>query len=667
MVTNVAKASFYGNALGFLERMKVSTRIAVLALLGVVGVALLATTFIVGDAIMGAALDDKRQHERLAQLGQEVEIGALQMRRNEKDFLLRRDTKYLERYETAVTNVQAALDEIRSLAIIEEIKPSIANLIEGVADHATQFRLVVGDYQRMGLDETQGLEGALRTAVQAVEAEVAEANLDALTIKLLMMRRHEKDFMLRGADKYVGNFDDRISEFKTLLADTLLPAAAKSGISSRMSEYQTRFHAWTDLHRETALATSELSDIFGAMTDDFDRTFAHATEGLKASEARLDQIRNLMQIIVWTSAAAVLIVVSIMGLAMGQSISRPLRKITLNMSALAEGDTRSDVPYAGLRNEIGSIARAVEVFRENAIARTKLEAEQQEQQKAEQARTRKIDTLIGKFSSTVSSLLSAVTASSSGLHETAETMTGAARKTTELSGAAAGAAQTASSNVQTVAAAAEELHSAISEIGRQVSQSNDVSRQTRDEARQAAVVMGDLEKAADQIGAVINLIQDIAEQTNLLALNATIEAARAGEAGKGFAVVASEVKSLANQTAKATEEISLQISTMQSSTGMAVTAIERVTATINQMTEIAASISSAVEEQGAATQEIASSVQEAASGTDTVSQNIAEVDVVTGETSKAADQVTSLAESLSNQADGLKTEIEDFLSDVRAA
>jgi methyl-accepting chemotaxis protein len=345
----------------------------------------------------------------------------------------------------------------------------------------------------------------------------------------------------------------------------------------------------------------------------------------------------------------------------------PLVRMSEVVSRLAQQDYAVEIPDQGRRDEIGEVAHAVQIFKANGIARLELEAKQAEEHAAKEARARRIDEFTKEFDDAVEGILRSVASAATELDATAHNMSATAEETSRQSTAVAAASEQASQNVQTVAAAAEELSSSVDEIGRRVVESTRIAGTAVAVADRTNLSVKGLAEAAQKIGEVVNLINDIAAQTNLLALNATIEAARAGEAGKGFAVVASEVKSLANQTAKATEDIAAQIGAMQAATGESVGDIEEIGGIIRQISEIAATIASAVEEQGAATQEIARNVQQAAAGTAEVSSNIGGVTQAAGETGAAANQVLSASSDLSKQAEALRSQVQSFLEQVKAA
>jgi len=374
-------------------------------------------------------------------------------------------------------------------------------------------------------------------------------------------------------------------------------------------------------------------------------------------------IRNMSALV----GFGVLLFVSLMGFFAARSITGPILGMTSAMKRLADHDLTTVINGTERLDEIGSMANAVQVFKDNMIKGDELAAAQAAENEAKQKRTARLESLTSSFEAKVGQLVQSLSAAATEMESTAGAMTGLAETGNGKAVAVASAAEQTSANVQTVATATEELSASIQEISKQVANSSRIANQAVEDARTTDGVVQELAVGAQKIGEIIQLINDIAGQTNLLALNATIEAARAGEAGKGFAVVASEVKSLATQTAKATDEISAQITQIQNSTGEAVTAIKNIGETIQQMSEIAAAIASAVEEQGAATLEISRNVQQAAQGTEEVTRSIVDVRQASTETGAASEQVLGAAGELSRNSNDLSREVDDFLAGVKAA
>jgi methyl-accepting chemotaxis protein len=442
---------------------------------------------------------------------------------------------------------------------------------------------------------------------------------------------------------------------------------AKRNAGELTTEGATRITQLADeiprIRREVTLPISAEVDTLSDQITEFSQARGKAaTAAADAKIASVDQISLILSIVTGLMLVGTWLF-SVF------AIARPMRDLSVAMNDLAEGNFAMVLPGLGRGDEIGDVAGAVEKFKVKARERAHAEAEaqQHQQRNAAEQRKREMVKMADDFENAVGEIVDTVSSASTELEASASTLTATAARAEELTTMVAAASETASTNVQSVASATEEMASSVNEISRQVQESSTIANHAVLQARKTNDRVAELAKAASRIGDVVELINTIAGQTNLLALNATIEAARAGEAGRGFAVVASEVKALAEQTAKATGEISAQISGIQTATQESVGAIKEIGDTIGRMSEIASTIASAVEEQGAATQEISRNVQQAAQGTLQVSSNITDVQRGASETGSASSQVLSAAQSLSSDSNRLKVELGRFLGQVRAA
>ncbi|MFB0490588.1 methyl-accepting chemotaxis protein [Methylobacterium sp. OAE515] len=423
-----------------------------------------------------------------------------------------------------------------------------------------------------------------------------------------------------------------------------------------------------DKQMAAKISGSASRDVRLKLIDELNGRITENQRDLKAAQERAAEIAasaattlTILAAVGLLAATGLLAAIAVFGLA------RPLNAMAADMGRLAAGDLDVSVVGTERRDEVGSLARSLQVFKENAVEARALAAAQEAENQAKMRRANVLDDLTRSFERSVSVLTQSLAGAATEMEATARAMTATADETTDQSVSAAGAAQQTSANVQTVAAASEEMSASVAEIVHQVSHSSRIADEAVETARRTDATVQRLTGTAERISTAVSLITDIASQTNLLALNATIEAARAGEAGRGFAVVASEVKELAGQTGRATGEIGERIAEIQSATREAVADIQQIARVIGDMSAYTASIAAAMEEQGAATQEITRNVQEAARGTEQVTHNIGAVRTGAGQTSAAATQVLSSAQELARHSESLTHEVSAFLAGVKAA
>ncbi|WP_417783865.1 methyl-accepting chemotaxis protein [Terasakiella pusilla] len=597
---------------------------------------------------------------------EKVHYEFLNARRREKDFLLRHEEKYVEEHQGVVQDIQVNLEALMKSPVVVTELDLLNQISTMVQEYNATFQQVVAIWRELGFSEKDGLRGELRQSVHNVETLLKDYENQTLSVTMLMMRRHEKDFLLRLDPKYIDRMDKRLAEFSGQLLESYIPPSAQDNIMGLMKSYHADFKALAMKRLAVEEMTSQLSVVFAKAQDPFETVFKAVEERTQKANADMrETVSSTGTVVVSTIVLTVLIVFSV-AILVARQINKPIAGLTRTMKVLAEGDKTVDVPATELKNELGDMGRSVLVFKDNMIRAEQLAAEQAREQEVQQERAKQIILLTQGFEKDSDNVLTTVHAAITQMGTTSNSMKQAADQLNQRSAAVSAASTEASSNVQTVASASEELAASIAEIGAQASNSTLIASEAVTKAQETDETMRGLSDAAQRIGEAIRLINDIADQTNLLALNATIEAARAGDAGKGFAVVASEVKNLATQTAKATEEISRQIGDVQRSTENAVVAIGGISKVIAQMDEISSAIAAAVEQQRAATQEIARNVEQASSGTHEVSENIVGVSTLATETEEAADQVKGASTQVEEQAESMNAFIRRFIENVRA-
>ncbi len=648
-----------------LARLRIGTKVMMIAAVALVGFAGVIAVLVVTER-MKADVSDMRE-AALAEymLTRDLQEGLLSARRQEKDFLLRREMEHV----AAHAEVTAALD--RNLATLRDRMAgdgaaAAAALVPVLERYEGEFAQVVADTVTMGLTEQDGLLGNLRSKVHAVEEALKGNDLPRVAVSMLTLRRHEKDFLARGDPKYVDRLQAERDNFEYIVRRSPISLAERASLVDLSKAYADSFVALAALRLDLGGKLEGLSAAYAQSETLLAGLAAQSAAAFEAAGARMQEITARSQLILFASIAVLAVLTIMLAVVIGRGIAGPIKRLAAAMTHLSEGDMTANVDVVG-NDETADMARAFAVFRDNIRKADEAAAREKEAQRVELERSERISALTRNFSNDASAVVRAVSTAASDVHATAETMSGAARDTTREAERVGETSNATSANVQTVATATEELSSSIEEITRQVSETSRISADAVSRARRSGELVGTLSEATDRIGAVVSLINDIASRTNLLALNATIEAARAGEAGKGFAVVAAEVKGLAEQTASATDEISAQIQGIQSATQETVGTIADVSGVIGRIDEIVATIAAAVEQQSAATQEIARSVQSAAVGTEEVHNRIGEVRHISQNTGAAAAQLLGASSELAEQAKAMQHHVESFTADLQAA
>lgn len=636
----------------------------------------LASISVIGFAVIGAAafyqsmLHDRATTMRNAGLERlsamrNLEDALSDVRRDQRDYLLRRDTAIARRVTVAARNARSAIDQVG----VDPAAPHASaakELATALDRYIKAFDQLLSIYRRLGLNEQEGAQGRMRTAIHDAEAAINEIGNDKIVVSMLRLRRHEKDFQLRESRSYAEAHAKELENIEKLLKAADLPAEKRETLLGLTKAYADSFAAVVAATVERNTKIAELDGIARGV----DPLVAEIREGEKgtadAENARIDSELEAATRVMWATIGTTLVAVLLASLFVSRSIARPIGALTRQMDRLGHGETEIEIDTRG-RGEVAEMGRSLLIFRDNLVEQRRLEVAAAEQRETEMRRAKRVAEIADSFQSDVVQILETTAQTTAELEATAKDLGRIAENAREMSTGAAAGANEASTNVQTVASAAEELTASIREISRQVTASSESATRTRSLAEASETRVRELEDVAQRIGDVIKLINSIAGQTNLLALNATIEAARAGDAGRGFAVVANEVKALAAQTAKATEEIGAQIAAIQERTGGVAGAIGEIGGAIRSITEMTSSVASAIEEQTAATQEIGRNVGQAASGVEDTNRAIAGVRTASEETGVASNAVLEAASRVSTQAESLGARVRAFLSEVRSA
>ena len=581
----------------------------------------------------------------------------------------------LSQAATKLSDVRAATDRALGVPMTARDAAVVKGFLPGVAQVVATIEPVLNRIENQVTTADASLTALLNVARTAQDLRISAGGRAASMSPAVTTRRPMTAAEISSIDRAQGRVDLDRQLIEAGVDQIGSPARLVKPLKDAVDAYFGQVAPWLEkeilaFRSDGKYGINSEDELAAKVVPAVQSFFAVRDAALAEAAERVGAARNSALIML---ALAGLAVVALLGVLAGvtmmlrRRVIIPLATLTDTVGDLAAGRHDVTIPTANRADEIGAMSGSLQVFKEALIAKKAADEAAAVEADAKIKRGQRVDKITRDFESMIGEIVEVVSSASTELEASAGTLTATAERSEQLTTVVAAASEEASTNVQSVASATEEMASSVNEISRQVQDSARIASEAVEQARKTNDRVGELAKAATRIGDVVELINTIAGQTNLLALNATIEAARAGEAGRGFAVVASEVKALAEQTAKATGEISQQISGIQAATQESVAAIKEIGDTIGRMSEIASTVASAVEEQGAATQEISRNVQQAAHGTQQVSANIADVQRGASETGSASSQVLTAAKSLSGESGRLRLEVGKFLNSVRAA
>ncbi len=652
-----------------LERLSIRLRFALLMTFAMVGAVVFAGVYRMAENRIDTMLVAQDGYRRMNDLGGDVRSWATALQNHQEQFLRERDPAFADAFRRDAAQVSDNLKALAALSQAQGVAPQVGDLNTAFAAIPKQFDKVVALVDQLGLTGHTGLRGRLVSSAKAMEDELKMwPNAGVMMPDMLQMRQAEKNFMLYGGEEYINLHHKYSRQFDFDLDNVSFPNSTKEDFRKLLGSYSADMDAFAQGTLSLDGEVNTLRQQFQAVQPALNKVFTHAREGMTQAIHEQEQVRagtsrlvagfGLLAVVLFCAAALVL----------ARSITQPVRLIEDAMDRLSKGDHTVAVPGISRRDEIGDMAKAVEIFKENSVAMVRMQREQEAiRAEAESVSRSRMLALADHFEQAVKSVADVVNQNAQAIHDTAEAMIhggghGLGNRALSVAEAAGQARQT----VAAVAQAAGELAESVSDISAQVGAMSSIVREAVTQLARTDDRVRGLSQVAGDIDRVVNLINDIAHRTNMLSMNATIEAQRAGEAGKGFAVVANEVKHLAAQTSESTQEIVQQVASIQTATAETVAAIGDVGIAIRRMDEIAAQVAQAASRQADVTGKIGQCVDQVATDSRRVTDGVVDVTQSAARYCGSAVRVIWAAEDLALPAADLKQEVDGFLTTIRA-
>ncbi|WP_338086810.1 methyl-accepting chemotaxis protein [Magnetospirillum aberrantis] len=651
-----------------LANISIGRRLALLGVLALIGAASFGVAYHLAERRIDSMLVTQDGYRRLNDLAGDVRAKVAALQNHQEQFLRERDEARAKDFRQDVAFVARSLDAMRALPEAAGMASNLAELSAGVAAAAQRFEAVSHRVGELGASEAQGLRGRLAASVKAVEDELKMwPNAGPLIPEMLQMRQAEKNFMLYGGETYLNQHRQHANQFDFALDASSLPPSTRDDFRKLLAAYGDDMQAFAAGTMALGEDVADLRRQFRALQPTLNQVFAYAREGMASAIAQQEEVRAATSRLLALFGVMAVLSFGAAVLVLARSVTQPVRMIEEAMERLAAGDHGVTVPGIARRDEIGDMAKAVAVFKDNAIAMVRMQQEQDAiRAEAEATSRQRLMVLADRFEGAVKSVADSVNRNAQAITATAEGMVRHEGNGENRSLSVAEAADQARRTVVAVAEAADDLAASVGDISALAAETSRVVRQAVSELDRTNARVRGLSEVAGNIDRVVNLIGDIAARTNMLSLNATIEAQRAGEAGRGFAVVAGEVKHLAQKTSESTREIADQIAAIQSATAETVSAIGDVGSAVRRMDEIAAQVAEAVNRQGGVTDKISRCVDQVRHDTACVTEGVVSVTQSAARYCGAAVRVMWAADDLAGPAANLKDEVDGFLRTIRA-